>query len=108
MTFIQDLDELAGKTIRAATDQGNEICFRFEDGSYFVARANCDECEHDDFVWMQIENSASDVSLVNVGAISFTEYERRCREQMEVDEKYQESQERADYERLKAKFEGKP
>lgn len=100
-------EELKGKTVANAKTFGNRLILLFTDGVTASLMAHSHSSEGDDDIQFRWHDRLSDWELQFIGAITEDEYGRRLAIQREKDAAVTARRERAEYERLRAKFEGK-
>lgn len=107
-----DFEKISGLTIRGAVRSTDDVLLTFTDGTYLLMHASpgrYDEGPEIEFQAYEVGNSTVDYDhLVTVGlfaSMQELDSERRAKSQRSQDQ--WERQQRAQYEQLKAKFEGK-
>jgi hypothetical protein len=103
-TQITTAEGCVGKTIEAAIEHCGNIGFRFADGTYFYCEA---WPEGDDDASLCTDRLPDDGALVELGLKSKAEWMREMEAKADRAVAERESAERKEYERLRAKFEGR-
>lgn len=100
---LTNLGDLAGKTIAEADDpDGDDLLIRFTDGTWFYAAALAAGCCGDEEASLDHRHEKFTASsAIRVGLIDQAEYDRVAAQEQAA----KEAKERAEYERLKARFE---
>lgn len=97
-------DRIAGKTIAAADFDSESVAIRFDDGTWiFVGYSTYEGDEH-----CEVDTAAEPhpAELIGIGVIDQAEMTRMIDEAAGRREEQKREQERAEFERLRAKFEG--
>jgi hypothetical protein len=108
MTQITDLAALAGKTIERVTTFGygmwpEALGLIFTDGTYFRVAAFEEE---DTNPWLEWDHEPDDHEKIELGLMTKDEYAERQAANAAAEREQRVARDRAEYERLRAKFEG--
>jgi len=109
MQQLFDLDHVAGKTVLGAVEHDGEAIFAFTDKTFILlkARNGYDGCSADLLIKDDLDDRDwPDEDLIRLGIFTAEQLEALVAQRKAKWRAAEQEQERAEYERLRAKFEG--